>query len=97
MRAVGWPAVYMILLLLLYSFGVWGTYHGDTEGMLFLPLMLLTTPLSWVLTSVWDLPSFPVSHNGMHYVSVFVTCNLMAGSVNALCLYWFLRRRRQRR
>ncbi len=54
-KPAAWARSYLLLLLLLFLLGTL-EHLVDSEGMGFLPLLLLTTPWSWLLVSTWDFP-----------------------------------------
>jgi hypothetical protein len=87
-------ASYTAVLLFLFLVGVIEN-HVDSEGMGFLPLLVLTTPWSWLLISTWDAS---IWGNGPHaeHLAIFVTCNIVAGTVNGYGLYLLLRWRKRR-
>lgn len=93
-RPVVWAVTYLFVLLLFFLFGAL-EYRVDSEGMGFLPLLVLTSPWSWLLMATWD---FPIWGNGPlgTYASIFVTCNIISGTLNSYVLY-FLVKWRQRR
>jgi hypothetical protein len=96
-RALGRPtigvAIYTAVLLFLFLVGVIEN-HVDSEGMGFLPLLVLTTPWSWLLISTWDAPVWGSGPHGGH-LAIFVTCNLISGAANSLILYFLLNRRKR--
>jgi hypothetical protein len=93
-RPAIWTAGYMFLLLLLFLLGVLEN-QVDAEGMGFLPLLVLTTPWSWLLMSVWDFPIWGTWLQGSP-IAIFVTCNIISGTANGYFLYHLLRWRQKR-
>ncbi len=91
---VFWVKFYTAILLLLFLLGALESL-GDSEGMGFLPLIVLTTPWSWFLMSTWD---FPIWGNQLigRDLMVFVTCNALSGTANGYILYVLVRRRQKR-
>jgi hypothetical protein len=87
--------IYMFALLLLYVFGVMEN-KVDSEGMGFLPLLMLATPWSWLLMYFWDNPIWGSGLQGTH-VAIFVTCNLISGTANTYILYLLIRWRQKRK
>jgi hypothetical protein len=77
--------IYLCSLLVLFLLGVLEN-HVDSEGMGFLPLLVLTTPWSWLLTGVWDAPIWGSGFLGSH-IAIFVTCNVISGAINSYILY----------
>jgi hypothetical protein len=96
-RARNWTRLYMISLFVLFAFGVLESL-GDSEGMGFLPLLLLTTPWSWLLMGVWDAQIWGTRALGK-YLAVFITCNVISGVANGLIIFILInwRQRRDRR
>jgi len=89
-----WAAGYALVLLLLFLLGVIEN-RVDSEGMGFLPLLVLTTPWSWLLIGVWDSPIWGSGTLGGH-LAIFVTCNLLSGTANGVILYLLIRWRQRR-
>ena len=85
--------IYLVVLLLAYLFGVVEN-RVDTEGMGFLPLLLLTTPWSWPLLYLAGSPIFGGGLHGFH-VGIFVTCNIISGTANSYILYLWIRWRQK--
>jgi hypothetical protein len=88
-----WFATYMIVLLLLFVLGVLEN-RVDSEGMGFLPLLVLTSPWSWLLIGTWD---FAVWGSGPHagHLAIFVTCNILSGTANSLLFFLLIKWRRK--
>ena len=79
--------MYLCALLLLFLVGSLES-RVDSEGMGFFPLLLLTTPWSWLLMGLWDSPIWGSGPQGK-YVAIFVTCNIVSGAANGYILYIF--------
>ena len=88
-------AVYLLVLLLLFLFGMIES-RVDSEGMGFLPLFALTTPWSWLLMGTWD---FAIWGRGSHggYMAIFVTCNIISGLTNSYLFYLLTSWRKKRK
>lgn len=84
-RPTIWAVAYLCVLLLFFLLGVIEN-HVDSEGMGFFPLLVLTTPWSWLLIGTWDAPIWGSGLLGTH-VAIFVTCNVISGAANAYILY----------
>ena len=93
-RAALWPAIYMLVLLVLFALGVLEN-RVDSEGMGFLPLLLLTTPWSWLLMGLWDSPIWGSEHLGGH-LAIFVTCNIISGVANSYILFLLIKWRQRK-
>lgn len=89
-----WVTIYMCALLLLFFLGVIEN-RVDSEGMGFFPLLILTTPWSWLLMGLWDAPLFGSSLVGRH-LAIFLTCNVISGALNSSVLYLLLRWRQRK-
>jgi len=85
-----WAAIYVGTLLLLFILGVIENQF-DSEGMGFFPLLVLSTPWSWLMTGLWDSPIWGSSLSGRH-LAIFATCNVLSGAVNGYILYFLLNR-----
>jgi hypothetical protein len=98
-----WPAffvaIYNIVLLLLFLFGV--LTQVSWEGFGFFPLMVLTTPWSWPLiwlsnhSGLLDAGFFGTGLEGT-FLWYFVCCDILAASANSAILYLLLKRRQKR-
>jgi hypothetical protein len=84
-----WVTIYLCALLLLFFLGVIEN-KIDSEGMGFFPLLVLTAPWSWLLMGLWDSPIWGSGIPGKH-LAIFVTCNIISGTVNAYILYVLIR------
>ena len=93
-KPTAWARSYLLLLLALFLLGTL-EHLVDSEGMGFLPLLLLTTPWSWLLIPTWDLSIWGNGPLGAD-LAVFVTCNLLAGSANSYLLYLLIRWRKSK-
>ena len=93
-RPMIWVAVYIFMLLLLFLFGMIES-QVDSEGMGFFPLLVLTTPWSWLLMGTWDSPIWGNGIQGTH-LAIFVTCNVISGVANGYILYALLNWRQRR-
>ena len=94
LRPMNIAAIYFGVLLGLFFLGVLEN-RADSEGMGFFPLLVLTTPWSWLLMGIWDLPIWGKSPLGMH-LAIFVTCNVLSGAANASILYFLIHRKLKR-
>lgn len=94
-----WAGVYMSVLLLLFRYGVTQDHADPASGGIgFLPLLVLTTPWSWLLLLFYD--QIGISNSaywgkGWHLL-LFVTCNILSGTANCYILYIILMRRKNR-
>lgn len=89
-----WAKIYVAVVLFLFLLGALENIV-DSEGMGFLPLIILTAPWSWLLMPTWDLPIWG-SRLLSRELMVFVTCCGLSGTANSYLLYILLRRRQQR-
>jgi hypothetical protein len=88
-----WVKIYVAALLSLFLLGA-AENIVDSEGMGFLPLIVLTTPWSWLLMPTWNLPMWG---SGLlaRELMVFLTC-AFSGTANSYILFFLLRRREQK-
>jgi len=93
-RATTIAAIYIFVLLLLFVLGVIEN-RIDSEGMGFLPLLVATTPWSWLLMGSWDSSIWGSGPHAKH-VAIFVTCNIISGVANGFILYLFVSWRKKR-
>ena len=93
-RSTIWAASYLLVLLLLFLFGVIEN-RVDSEGMGFFPLLVLTTPWSWLLMGTWDFSIWGSGPAGIH-LAIFVTCNIISGAANGYILYLLINWRQKR-
>jgi hypothetical protein len=97
-----WPAffvgIYNVLLLLLLLFGV--AMQVSSEGFGFLPLMVLTTPWSWIL--VWlakntEVLDSVLSWNNTAGALLYYFASLGLPWVTNSCILYFLLKRHQKK
>jgi hypothetical protein len=94
-RPTRWALIYFGIVLLLFSLAVL-EHRVDAEGMGYLPLLVMTTPWSWLLLPLWDLRIWPGGPLGGDLAG-FITFVVIAGTANACLLYFLLKWREKKR